>query len=256
MRQHLHHYFQLDILLEGRTTVFIEGHPPFDGRPGDGWLIPPLLRHAFTSKSCHRHASFKFHLAPPFWALVRHSFQRFRASPALRAILNLVGARFLKGGSLIHQQVDAAITLALAEIPQRTPESPRQPVELSPFRAQLFPLLEKIIMCPQERWTVGAMARACHLSTAHFSRSFRLVLGMSPRRFLLDQLMRAAATALTASQPVPIKRIAELSGYCSVHPFTRAFRKVFHTSPAVYRSTHLTMDDGMPRPLTWGRKSR
>jgi quercetin dioxygenase-like cupin family protein len=64
--EHLHPYYQLDILLEENLIVLLEGLPPLQARRGDAWLIPPLLRHSFRATEHSRLATFKFQLIPSF----------------------------------------------------------------------------------------------------------------------------------------------------------------------------------------------
>jgi AraC-like DNA-binding protein len=44
--------------------------------------------------------------------------------------------------------------------------------------------------------TVADMARAAHLSSAHFSREFRRVFGESPHQYLLTRRLERAAALL------------------------------------------------------------
>jgi two-component system response regulator YesN len=90
-------------------------------------------------------------------------------------------------------------------------------------------------MRPYDSWPVSGLARSCHLSPDHFSRSFHRLLGTAPQRYLMEARMRAAAADLL--NDVPIKQISENAGYATVHAFSRAFKGVFGISPAAYRRT-------------------
>lgn len=106
---------------------------------------------------------------------------------------------------------------------------------LDPFRQSLYPLLERIEQAPQTAWSVARMAATCHVSVDHFSRCFHRLLGQTPRRYLLEARMRAAAAALLGEPARPIKEIADASEYATVHAFSAAFKKILGRSPAAYR---------------------
>lgn len=74
------------------------------------------------------------------------------------------------------------------------------------------------------------------MSPDHFCRRFCDLVGKSPRRFVLEVRMRAAATQLIHGN-APIKDAAAVAGYATVHSFTRAFSKVFGMSPGAYVRT-------------------
>jgi AraC-like DNA-binding protein len=84
---------------------------------------------------------------------------------------------------------------------------------------------------------VADLARASGLSTAHFSREFHRTFGESPHRYLLTRrLERAAALLRTTDRTVA--DICMMVGLSSVGSFTASFRRMFGTSPLVYRAAH------------------
>jgi AraC-like DNA-binding protein len=68
--------------------------------------------------------------------------------------------------------------------------------------------------------SVADMARAAHLSPAHFSREFRRVFGESPHRYLLTRRLERAAAWLT-----------------SLGSFTTSFGRMFGKTPTAYRAS-------------------
>lgn len=232
---HVHHFFQLDVVLEGALTVTLEGVKPFTGRAGDAWLVPPLIRHGFHSTQRYRQGSFKFQLACPWWPSFASGCVRFPLPPNLVLSLEAAGRHekarqpFAPAGSL------AVLTLCLIELLEKVRSPVRQPDHLDPFRRVLWPLLEQTQQTPYAGWTVARMARECHLSVDHFSKCFHRVLGMSPHRYVLETRLRQAAADLLAIPAFPIKAIAQKAGYSTVHAFTRAFKQVFAVGPAAYR---------------------
>jgi len=89
----------------------------------------------------------------------------------------------------------------------------------------------------REPLDVPALARAAHLSPAHFSREFRRTFGETPHQYLLTRrLERAAALLRTTDRSVA--DICLTVGLTSVGSFTTSFGKAFGLSPTAYRAAH------------------
>jgi AraC-like DNA-binding protein len=82
---------------------------------------------------------------------------------------------------------------------------------------------------------VDDLARAAHLSRAHFSREFHRAFGESPHAYLLTRrLERAAALLRTTDRSVA--DICFSIGLHSVGSFTASFTRTYGVPPTVYRS--------------------
>ena len=98
---------------------------------------------------------------------------------------------------------------------------------------------------PRTSWTaryrepldVPTLARAAHLSPAHFSREFRRVFGETPHQYLLTRRLERAA-ALLRSTDHPVADICFEVGLSSVGSFTTSFRRVYGMTPSAYRAAH------------------
>jgi AraC-like DNA-binding protein len=89
----------------------------------------------------------------------------------------------------------------------------------------------------REPLDVPTLARAAHLSPAHFSREFRRTFGETPHQYLLTRrLERAAALLRTTDRSVA--DICLTVGLTSVGSFTTSFGKAFGLSPTAYRAAH------------------
>jgi AraC-like DNA-binding protein len=84
---------------------------------------------------------------------------------------------------------------------------------------------------------VPALARAAHLSEAHFSREFRRAFGETPHRYLLTRRLERAA-ALLRNTDRPIAEVCLLVGLRSLGSFTTSFGRAYGVSPAAYRAAH------------------
>jgi AraC-like DNA-binding protein len=84
---------------------------------------------------------------------------------------------------------------------------------------------------------VSDLARAAHLSQAHFSREFRKVFGVSPHQYLLTRRLERAA-ALLRHTDWSVADICLSVGLRSVGSFTTSFRRAYGRTPTEYRAAH------------------
>ncbi len=89
----------------------------------------------------------------------------------------------------------------------------------------------------REQLEVPTLARAAHLSPAHFSREFRRAFGETPHRYLLTRRLERAA-ALLRNTDHSVADICLDVGLRSVGSFTTSFTQTFGVSPTAYRAAH------------------
>jgi AraC-like DNA-binding protein len=89
----------------------------------------------------------------------------------------------------------------------------------------------------REPLDVPALARAAHLSPAHFSREFRRAFGETPHRYLLTRRMERAASLLLSTDR-SIADICFMVGLQSVGSFTTSFRRTYGRTPTEYRAAY------------------
>jgi AraC-like DNA-binding protein len=89
----------------------------------------------------------------------------------------------------------------------------------------------------REPLDVATLARAAHLSSAHFSREFRRTFGDTPHQYLLMRRMERAA-ALLRNTDRSVAEICVTVGLSSVGSFTTTFSRTFGLSPTAYRAAH------------------
>jgi AraC-like DNA-binding protein len=82
---------------------------------------------------------------------------------------------------------------------------------------------------------VPALARAAHLSQAHFSREFRRAFGETPHQYLLTRRLERAA-ALLRNTDHSVAEICLEVGLRSVGSFTTSFRRAYGLTPTAYRA--------------------
>ena len=81
------------------------------------------------------------------------------------------------------------------------------------------------------------LARLCHLSTDHFIRQFRLIVGMTPTQYGQERRVALAAQWLTATSRT-IEEIADASGFTDRFHFSRVFKARLGLPPVAYRRLH------------------
>ncbi len=81
---------------------------------------------------------------------------------------------------------------------------------------------------------VDVIAQASGYSKYHFSRLFRRHVGLSPYAYLLQGRLRRALE-LVATTKIPVKQIANMTGFRDYSYFCNAFHKHFGRTPATAR---------------------
>jgi len=89
----------------------------------------------------------------------------------------------------------------------------------------------------REPLDVPTLARAAHLSPAHFTREFRRAFGETPHQYLLTRRLERAA-ALLRNTDRTVADICLTVGLRSVGSFTTSFGRTFGLSPTTYRAAH------------------
>lgn len=87
---------------------------------------------------------------------------------------------------------------------------------------------------PAGRHTPRELARAAGLSAEYFSELFRATHGVSVRRWLVEQRIRAAARCLIETT-LSISEVAERFGYGDIYLFSRQFKLITGENPSAYR---------------------
>jgi len=119
----------------------------------------------------------------------------------------------------------------------------------------------------REPLDVPSLARAAHLSPAHFSREFRRTFGDTPHQYLLTRRMERAA-ALLRNTDRTVAEVCLTVGLRSIGSFTTTFGRTFGLSPTAYRAAHPPATDRVriptcvlqayarPQSSTFGEDSR
>lgn len=87
-----------------------------------------------------------------------------------------------------------------------------------------------------ENISVGDLATQAGFSLFHFSRAFKLAVGVSPHQYILQRRVDVACEMLSKTK-VGLAEIAYRVGFSSQAHMTTAFKKRFGTTPGRYRNT-------------------
>ena len=101
----------------------------------------------------------------------------------------------------------------------------------------LRPALAQIHAAPDQRWSVAAIASAASVSRSVVDERFRSVLGLSPMRYVAHWRMHLARDLLLSSD-LTVARVARRVGYDADEAFSRAFKRSYGISPALWRLRH------------------
>lgn len=85
--------------------------------------------------------------------------------------------------------------------------------------------------------SVHDIAAASHYSTYHFSRIFKALVGDTPKEYLRKRRLTIAAKRLL-NEDTSILDLAMDCRFESQEAFTRAFKTLFHVTPAQYRKSN------------------
>ncbi|MEV0822821.1 AraC family transcriptional regulator [Nonomuraea rubra] len=95
--------------------------------------------------------------------------------------------------------------------------------------------LRAIHQHPATPWTVQSLAARAGLSRAAFAQRFASKVGAPPLAYLTWWRMTTAARLLRDTD-LPLRAVAERTGYATEFAFAKAFKREFGTAPGRYRS--------------------
>lgn len=210
------------------------------GRPGMSqrfdWDQHQRTIHAFF------HFSFDYSAAgwPPLsrWPICRHLAAEDVLRPLFRYVISLAQSRPPTSNILLA----TTVTLMLQAFLSGTTAVALEPHENLPPSVQraLAAIRHALAQDPPSPVTLSSLAATACVTPEHLCRLFRRHLNLGPLECVgLARLDRAAA--LLTRTNLPVKQVADLTGFVSPYHFSNKFRKVYGFSPRDYR---LSMQSG------------
>ena len=190
------------------------------------YLIPELTKFNTDGDFRVGHLWIHFSLLPP--PQVPERVIRIAGSAASRdlaeTLANGLGQDAPGSPGRMHHAAMALLHLALGEVGVTSRPRPA--------------LFQKVIQAmhenPGRHWRNDELAQLSAMSTGHFIRQFKSVMGVTPRHYLSGLRVRHAARLLTLTES-SLEEIAEDAGFPNRSYFTRVFRKELGIPPATYR---------------------
>lgn len=202
-------------------------------RAGTGFWVPPGRRHTEEPRPGSRVFYLRF-LATG--GAIEHDVYEdlvaTRVAWHLRWYLDELHRAVRFAQELQAPQVRALLVCLLIEIVRNNVHAADDPPPLSD--QQLEAVLTHMRTHMGETLTPRDLARQVGLSLAYFSPLFKRTVGLTPRRWILEQRMLAAADLL-GEGPVTMAEVAAAVGCPDANLFGRQFRAVHGVSPGAYQ---------------------
>ena len=103
--------------------------------------------------------------------------------------------------------------------------------------------VQAMLSQPERVRGVEDLAELAGMSRSTFCAHFRQAFGRSPHGFLSENRLRRAARYLETTE-LPVKAIANRTGYRSRSNFSRAFKALYGVDPNAYRQNSTESDNG------------
>lgn len=233
--------FEFIWVIKGSVKVELDQHR-FEAPAGAVLLGRPGMTQRFDwdtrARSIHAFLHFSFDYSAPDWPplnqwpVVRQIAGEDIVRPLFRYVIGLTRS----APSTAPQLVESAVTLMLQSYLSGKTAVVSEPHENLPPAVQktLAAIRRALAQTPPSPLTLQHLARAAHVTPEHLCRLFRRHLHMGPLECVgLARLERAASLLVRTN--LPIRQIADATGFVSPYHFSNKFRKVHGYSPRDYR---------------------
>lgn len=227
---HLVHYY-----VDG-VTSFACGGERHRMVAGTCLWLPAGLPHDLAVSGRRTLFRLRFDL-PPAEAAPPTRPQILHGAAHLRPLVEAIDAELRMPGALSGFRLRCLLGLLLSHIGAGPTCEDRSGRGLGLLRAGDRRRLERFVAAAQHPWPEPCdLARLLDLSPGWFARAFRRSYGCSPRRWLADRRIRAAADLL-AWEGCTVAEAAARLGFAHQGQFTRRFRAVFGLTPTAWLAT-------------------
>jgi len=242
LQKHKHDYFQMIYFLQGAVRFYLQEQVYEPSKPAL-FLIKPNEYHGLNALDHVKTLDIKFHvkdkglrqllLRSPSYVLeadaeISYLFERIRwegehKQPLFRELC----------GSYLFQIL--ILYLRRSDRPSKQDADPtEQQKEDVITDAVSRQVLDLIRTQRAQELDLQQIASSLGLSNRSVHRHFKETMGMPPMRYLLQYRVEKAKDLIRYSD-YALKEIAELTGFKTIHHFTRVFRDVTGAPPAAWR---------------------
>lgn len=234
------HYFNLWILMEGSVELHLQGRTYHCERPAY-FLLPPGEQVEARSARGDEILNFTLHIGRACLAPSLRSGgvastwgTEVRNPEELRQWCEASVRQHTRGGLV---GADLALALARAVFLRFWADSHSPPLDSRVER--LHSVAELMVAEPGRLWSIDSTARSLGLSPGRFTRLFRDLHGVPPKRWLSRCRMERACRLLVESD-ASVQQIAGDLGYSDLFFFSRHFKRHVGMSPLAWRRSSLT----------------
>lgn len=244
IENHMHDYFEVDLVLSGRCTVVVDGHSYTMG-PEDVITIDGHTSHELRSTECtficvqFEQSIFEQTLPDPQHPQFFCNSAVQGDNAAFASIRTLV-ARIIKNNAdqqtgyelrnwaYIYQLMDVMYNNF------RLHRTHAQDVQSHRHAARVTQIARLVREHHTENLSLSRLAEMIHLSAPYLSKFFDQQFGMTFLNYLTQIRLNHAVDELLNTEKI-IEDVSADSGFPNSHAFVQAFKKEFGVLPSVYR---------------------
>jgi AraC-like DNA-binding protein len=234
------------VILQGSCTLLPARGEPIALGPGDVVFLPRELGHGLAASAgtvmlCGAYRLDQARLHPlltelPDVMLIPVAGDRH---PSLHGAIELLDRELAAEGPGADTATTALLDVLLLYMLRAWYDS-RPAHETTGWAAalrdpEIMAALRAIHRNPAHPWTVQSLAALAGLSRTAFAQRFAATVGAPPLAYLTWWRMTMAARLLRESD-LPLRSVAERTGYASEFAFAKAFKRELGTAPGRYRN--------------------
>lgn len=249
----------LTTMLKGKKVMHLFEKPGFDYLPGESVIVPPnevmkidfpeakwdnptqcialsISKEMIENTFNMLNERFSDRVLTREWGLDLTSFHLINTNE-LSEIIN----RFIKiGVKERSREKDLIASLALKELLIRLSQTQARDMLEKTYKQlasgnRLAYTVEYIKKHLRETISLEELASKACMSKAHFVRSFKQELGLTPMEFVLKERLKLARNYLKIGD-FQVKEVAYMAGFKNISYFIRAFKQEFGSTPKVYQT--------------------
>lgn len=248
----------LTTMLKGKKVMHLFDKPGFDYLPGESVIVPPheVMKIDFPEATWDNptqcialsisgemientfnllNERFPDKLLSDQWG-IDLSYFHLSNNVELTDIIN----RFIRiGVKDVSKEKDIIASLALKELLIRLSQTQAREMLQKTYKQlagsnRLACVVEYIKENIREDLNLELLSNKACMSKSHFSRSFKLELGLSPSEFILRERLKLAKKYLQSTEN-RIQEVCFMAGFNNITYFIRAFKQEFGVTPKAFQ---------------------
>lgn len=259
---HVQYFYEIVLIISGEGYHFI-GNETIRALPGDCFVVPPGVRHAF--KGSDDFDVWHFHFSPYFFDKFLSVFKNLPSFSSLFEAHPITGGKIKTSPDFRYRYIPFEgkaledVKWALHELTEYV----QHHIPYTPFIAECKAAIVISILCNEysklegvlkrninddffiksisvldeksnEAHPIEELASIARMSRTTYVKKFREQTGSSPKQLLLEERIKRAKKLLSSTEDTVIQ-IAEMVGFYDVSHFVKTFKKRTGLTPAEYR---------------------